>query len=125
MKKAFIQWLANGERGISSNTIATRLSGIDCMPKNWRKDHPHDPADFLRCEKLLDAVPEFRDRLSEMQAESPVWKALYLRWDDIKETIECDLEATDGKRVTNAYVLMKDIIKGASDDSKSVENDDV
>jgi len=110
----FIEWLANGRRGVSSNAIASRLSGINCSgEKDGFGNHPSDPADFLRCEKLLDAVPEFRNRLMEMADESPVWDALCCRWYEIKAVIERDLEETNGQRSPNGYALMKEVIKGA------------
>jgi hypothetical protein len=105
------KWLASGELGISSNTIATRLSGIDCMPKGWDRDHPHDPADFIRCQKLLDAVPEFRQRLCEMSGESPEWAGLVARWDEIQGLIDVDLAMNLG-HAPMAFSLMRDILEG-------------
>jgi len=91
----FTKWLANGERGISSNAIATKLSGIDCRSSGYGTDFfipPSDPADFKRCMQLLNQVPEFRERLSEMKEVSEVWGKLVDNWDEFEKLYyeECD-----------------------------------
>jgi hypothetical protein len=95
--ESFIQWLANGERGLSSNAIATKLSGIDCMlyePRGWETLlYPSDHDDFKRCMKLLDQVPEFRERLYEMKDVSEVWSRLVDNWDEF-EKLYCQLPPT-------------------------------
>ncbi len=80
----FIQWLANGERGGSSNQIASVLSGVDCCPGGF-DGHPYDIDGFRRCEELLKAVPELKTRLHEMSNVSTVWKSFVDNWDDISE----------------------------------------
>lgn len=45
--------------------------------------HPHDPDDFARCRKLLEAVPELAPRLNEMKAASSVWASLVEAWDEL------------------------------------------
>ena len=97
--ETFLKWLANGERGLSSETIATKLSGLDCMGFDGQKHygfHPIDPDDFRRCMKLLDQVPEFRERLYEMKDVSEVWSRLVDNWDEFEklyyeecETVRC------------------------------------
>lgn len=93
MNTNFTTWLANGERGESSNAIATKLSGIDCRwDENTTLPHPSDPSDFKRCMKLLDQVPEFRERLNEMKEVSEVWSKLVDNWDEFERLYykECD-----------------------------------
>ena len=63
------QWFATGEIGASSQTIVLRMIG----KKYKHESHPLDPDDFNRCIKLLDAVPEIRNRLNEMSKVSPEW----------------------------------------------------
>lgn len=58
-----VGWLANGETGTSSETMAFWLAF------NIEKEdsgHPYDPADFDRCLRLLEAVPELRKQLPAM-----------------------------------------------------------
>lgn len=95
MNLDFVNWLANGERGLSSNTIATKLSGIDCRWDGYGKtfySHPSDPADFKRCMKLLNQVPEFRTKLHEMKEVSDVWSKLVDNWDEFERLYyeECE-----------------------------------
>ena len=54
-------WLAKGDTGLSSETIALRMCGIP----NGRYGicYPHDGDDFGRCYRLLRLYPEWRARL--------------------------------------------------------------
>ena len=85
MSAQAIAWLASGERGTSSNTIFTHLSGIDAVGR-WGGSHPLDPDDFRRCRLLLGIVPEFQARIGELRKISPVWDRLVSNWADL-----CDL----------------------------------
>jgi hypothetical protein len=80
----FIEWLAHGERGISAETIATKISGIDCL-RNSRGAPPHDADDFGRCERLLREVPEFRPYLHTMAEVSAAWAKLVQAWPELVE----------------------------------------
>ncbi|GAB7082343.1 hypothetical protein [Megalodesulfovibrio paquesii] len=81
-----IQWLANGERGLSSNALFTRLTGVDALgrDKKWWRFHPLDPADFRRCVLLLETVPGFREKLPLMCDVSPQWAALVAHWEELE-----------------------------------------
>lgn len=70
LPEAAVKWLACGERGISSNTLFTRLTGIDAIGRDG-SGHPRDPDDLDRCLKLLAALPELREQLPRMSEESP------------------------------------------------------
>jgi hypothetical protein len=82
-----IRWLANGERGMSSEALFTRLSGINCTKGTSdgvaRVDHPYDPADFRRCRLMLEACPELAVNLKNAAGMSPQWKDLVYLWDEI------------------------------------------
>ncbi len=75
-----IDWLRNGERGVSSEAIFQHMTGVPVGA--WSLWPPADTSDMRRCRLLLAAVPEFRERLHEM-AELPRWKTLVDRWDEI------------------------------------------
>lgn len=113
---AAVNWLAAGERGISSNYIFTKLTGIDAM-NGWgteRENHPHDPADFRRCQLLLEQVPEFQHWFKDMRQASPVWARLVDAWPSIvaamdEETPKWRDRASRG-RATKAYELIKTAI---------------
>lgn len=69
-------WLASDDVGLSSRYMAGVLGGSFTA----EYAHPYDPGDFGRCVRLLDAVPEFRDRLAIMAGCSDVWKRLVAVW---------------------------------------------
>ncbi|MET8648485.1 hypothetical protein [Nocardia aurea] len=79
----FARWLANGERGLSSEAIVTQLTGVGFhYSRGW--DHPHDAGDWRRCERLLRDVPEAREHLHLMKAH-PTWEPLVDAWDELVE----------------------------------------
>jgi hypothetical protein len=73
-------WFMNGEVGASSKCIAKHLSGQEY--REW--DYPRDSSDLGRCIKLLDAVPEFRSRISEMASAGKYWAALVPHWGELE-----------------------------------------
>lgn len=79
LSEAATKWLAGGERGVSSNTIFEVLTGIKATNDRGRC-HPWDPADFRRCELLLEQVPELRGQFHRMSGVSPQWEALVEAW---------------------------------------------
>lgn len=95
LSEAAARWLANGERGLSSNAMFTRLTGIDATDgsERDRTAHPHDPADFRRCRLLLEAVPELNDGLVKLRGLSDAWRGLIDDWTSICTTM--DWEAPD------------------------------
>lgn len=112
---AAVEWLASGERGISSEFIFYVLTGIPVgsFRSGW-SNHPHDPSDFTRCERLLRAVPEFRDRLDEMRVVSPVWNALVTNWNRLVELIDEEVPGVlSGEHnrgsAPKSYALMKSL----------------
>lgn len=105
------QWCKSGERGLSSETICEFFTGWPLASAKWAAGrHPTDPSDFGRCKALLDAVPEWRPRIGELAALSPVWAALVAQWDEI-ETLFIE-EAPSG-RAPRTYQLMREIITDA------------
>lgn len=113
LSQAAARWLANGERGVSSNTIFTKLTGVDALG-GWSADrasHPHDPADFRRCQLLLEQVPELQILFPRMAHVSQQWKALVEAWPTIVAAM--DEEAPEwrkfgsGKKAPKAYNLIK------------------
>ena len=77
--KAIAEWALTGSTGLSATCIAKTMMGLPTK----RTDHPHDGGDFGRCERLLNAVPDFRARLPEMMDVSPYWAALVPEWSRI------------------------------------------
>jgi len=112
MKDKILNWLATGETGISSKAIAFKMAGIenDCK---WNTI-PHDPDDFKRCLKLVNLIPEIRQRLDEMRSVSIKWNVLIENWkqvedsfmDEVPEWLTNDFSQ---KRATKTYELMNKI----------------
>ena len=107
----FTAWLANGERGISSEAIVSNLTGEQVGRRSWSSTHPHDPDDFRRCQLLLRAHPLAAISFPKvMRTVSPEWARLVDAWDDIHTAIEAEapgyLDDPDGS-APNGYRLMK------------------
>lgn len=106
------EWLGAGERGMSSNTMFTVMTGfVACKDDRW--SDPSDPDDFRRCELLLDAVPDLRGRMEMMRAVSPEWARLVDRWADIVRTFDEECPGWRGNKAWSApktYELMRSII---------------
>lgn len=107
-----LQWFANGEKGISSEAIATTICGLD---GGYRKDTPSDPSDFKRCLLLLKAVPELRCKLHLMRSVSKEWNTLIDHWDEIEACFVSEVpEWLDGHSMKSApktYALMQKFAK--------------
>lgn len=75
------KWAAAGKTGSSSNAMLSVMVGE--RPKT-SFCYPHDGGDLGRCIGLLDAVPEYRERLAEMKAIGPEWDALIDHWPELE-----------------------------------------
>jgi hypothetical protein len=84
-----VQWLAHGERGLSSETIFSHLTGVDAVGDGHRW-HPLDPGDLGRCRRLLDEVPELRAAFPRMREVSPVWSRLVDAWDTLCDQMDSE-----------------------------------
>ncbi|WP_330253086.1 hypothetical protein OG874_00275 [Nocardia sp. NBC_00565] len=82
----FDGWLNHGDRGLSSNMIVAVITGVTDLPGKRVQASLHlpgDAGDFWRCENLLRAVPNAREHLDLVAAESPEWAALVEHWDEL------------------------------------------
>ena len=79
----FTNWLAFGERGLSSDAIVSTLTGTR-VGRRTTTDYPFDPSDFRRCVLLLEAVPVARFAFPAMREVSPVWARLVDAWDELE-----------------------------------------
>ena len=88
-------WLAYGERGLSSESIAYVTLGHE--PKGRMVEHPFDPADLRRCLLLIEKVPACREAVGVLAKASPQWAMLWGMWDalssNLREEIGADLPA--------------------------------
>lgn len=78
----FAGWIGHGERGLPSEAIVHRLTGVHLSGRHWSgKDHPADPSDFRRCELLLRQVPLARVMFPLMVDVSPAWTRFVGEWE--------------------------------------------
>lgn len=78
VERRLFDWLAYGDAGMSSKTLAQCLSGYPTT--RYYGSTPADWWDFDRCRKLLDVFPEWRPRLHEAAAIGPEWARLVAAW---------------------------------------------
>ena len=97
-----LKWIASGDRGASSETIVTKLAGIDLA--HGCSCEPHDPSDFRRCLLLLDAVPELKSKLDKMKEVSNYWRLLIENWNELEKMYH---EEKSSGRAPKLYEKMK------------------
>jgi hypothetical protein len=76
---AAFDWLVSGERGSSSEHIFSVVLGLEFQSRGF----PADPADFGRCRKVCEQVPEVAAGLAKMRAVSKRWDNLVSNWDTL------------------------------------------
>jgi len=82
--EVFSSWINHGDRGLSSEAIVQRLTGVHLSGRSWSgKDHPADPSDFRRCELLLRQVPLARLAFPAMRDVSPTWARFVDAWGEL------------------------------------------
>lgn len=111
------QWTKSGRCGLSSICIWEVLSGKTWYGRNGEGDIPHDPADWLRCHKLLQAIPEWYARLHEVSDKFPDWKPLVDAWGDLEDLYEeetaADVKSEHGYvQYPKLYARMRELTKG-------------
>lgn len=75
-QKRAMWWLESGDQGLSSRTMWDCFMGRE----NCRVSYPYDPDDFSRCYKLLEAVPEWKEKLPKLKELSWQWSNLVDNW---------------------------------------------
>jgi hypothetical protein len=97
----FEAWMQSDDTGLSSRYLAISLTGR-CAPK---LDWPHDADDFGRCVRMLDAVPELRERLGMLEHAPDPWPRLWARWAEA----EALYRAGQGKELND---LIREVVNG-------------
>jgi hypothetical protein len=108
-----VKWLASGQVGMSSKTMALWLAFGE---KTRERSHPYDPDDMDRCLKLLLMAPGLRPLLPRMAEVSKPWAKLIERWDEIEasQLEEIGIDWTRAKAAPKTYKLMKQVLGYAS-----------
>jgi len=102
-----LDWILGDDTGTSSRTIWGVMMGA----KNSDPSVPYDPADFGRCYRLLEAFPEWRERLPEVAKAFPAWRGLVGAWDEMTALFEEEAQREDG-RGPKLWELMKSLREG-------------
>ncbi len=110
-------WRGRGAVGTSSETIYCAMTG----DRAGRYDYPYDPADYHRCRKLLDLIPEWRSQLHMVVERFPWWAPFAKAWDEFDRLF--DEEFSSG-RCPKLYAAMQRA-REAADRIRERKNDDV
>lgn len=113
-----IQWIVGRDTGASSKALWAQMQGT-----KGSREHPGDPGDIGRCFRLLELIPEWKPRLSEMKAVSPYWAALVDKWDEIRTLMDAEsgIDWSKSLEAKKTYKLMRSILDPIKDaDSKVV-----
>lgn len=106
--QAVVEWLADGNRGLSSEAICKQVFGI---PLSAKTDHPRDPADFGRCLEFLAVIGAgywmcyLKD---QMRGVSPEWKRLIDNWDAIEACYRSEPERNNKPKT---FALMDSVLR--------------
>ena len=113
MIRAAVRWMVDGEVGASSKAMCLWLVFGVAPTDDW--DYPHDPADFDRCLRFLEAVPGARALLPQMRDLSKPWAALVDRWAEVEQchSDEVGLGWSKARRAPKTYDLMKSVLRSA------------
>jgi len=105
-----IRWLEEGERGLSSETIFVAMTGIPIIEPDDMSS-PSDVSDFLRCRRLMEAVPEFAERREELKTLSRHWSVLIEHWDELCASVDEEAPAWREKNGSckKTYARMKQL----------------
>ena len=101
-----LEWMMSGDTGISSTTIMHVMEGT--RAPDW-VDVPHDPADFGRCYRLLEAFPQYAARLPEVAEKYPAWVGLVREWAALTE-MYCVARNTGAEHARDLYQRMQELI---------------
>ena len=106
-----LEWAFGDDTGLSSKAIAMHMLGVKPSDR-WGYGYPSDGGDLGRCVRLLDAIPEWRERIPEMAAHSPAWAALVAHWDEL-----VSMYRSNDKRL---YERMKAVLRGPESRDKNL-----
>jgi uncharacterized protein YdcH (DUF465 family) len=91
LDERMIKWIREGDRGISSETIFEVLANHPLLLERYDFSTPSDASDFYRCFELIRAIPEWKDRLSEVSKKHPHWKLIIEHWQELESCLINDI----------------------------------
>lgn len=85
-------WMDGRDTGVSSATICEVLGDVVSRYAP-HYDVPHDPADFGRCHRLLEAFPPWRKRLTRVSKRFAAWVPFVREWEQLTALYQRDLSS--------------------------------
>jgi hypothetical protein len=109
LQPELVEWLAIGERGMSSEAMFQHLTGARICNERDAKAHPYDTSDVARCRLLLAQCPMLLERFHLMRDLSPEWSRLVDAWPAICTAMdrESPLWREDKGSAPKAYELIQ------------------
>jgi hypothetical protein len=108
-QKQAIEWLLDGEVGLSSKNIVRYLTS-----QKSDGSYPHDPADLRRCVQVLHEIGGLYHAFNtRMEWEGPVWKALVRNWPLLTSTLAYEMAKPNATEAPKTYALMQELIAQA------------
>lgn len=87
-----IQWLTNGDTGLSSKSMLYILSDRKyAFQKTFEKFGlclPSDSDDFGRCYRLIKLIPELKENFNKLSDVSPNWELFVDNWEKLSHLYE-------------------------------------
>ena len=106
MNQKALDWIVGDDTGLSSKTIWSVMTGT--IPKY--PDRPYDGADFGRCYRMLELVPEWKDRLVEVAVFYPEWMPIVLEWKRLEAAYLADVQnEREGKVGGSCYKILNEL----------------
>ena len=104
-------WTTTRDTGSSSFALGAYMLGAEVG--SFKASHPHDPSDLGRCLRLLELIPEWKERMGEMSVLSPAWAALVAHWDELARLMELEvgIDWSKGKSAPVTYARMREILR--------------
>jgi hypothetical protein len=111
MEREILEWLANGNTGVSSKAMAFAAVGI-ANNGSFGNCAPSDPSDFNRCLKLVHHVPEINNHFDKIAKLSDKWAILISKWKIVEKSFldEVGFDWCKADRAPLTYKLMRDIL---------------
>lgn len=104
-----INWLDNGDRDVSTDTIVSTLTNAKIITLGY---HPHIHDSIGRIIKLMEAEPLIKEKFSFMKFVNAEWKLISENFDLIQKHYE---ECMDNKGLFNIHIENFLITKNIND----------
>lgn len=93
LEKRIAEWFASSDTGLSSKAIALWLWQKK-KDERWGPATPSDVGDLARCLRLLEIIPEWKQRIPEMADAGGLWPTFVKHWDEIVEAFMAECGGT-------------------------------